>query len=104
MVQHRCTRCKGDVGEYGTRHKYAGGLFCEPCIRALHQGSRIAGGGFFGILSFVYDALKLIHRVIFRPKTKTVPFNVKSRVAYNVMKASARDIPRDARIAVPQKR
>ncbi len=105
MAQHRCTRCKQDVGQYGIRHKYVGGLFCESCLRELRQGSRvIRNEGFFGFVSSIWDTLKRIHQVVFRPKTKTVSFSETSRVAYKTMNLKARNIPHDARATVPQKR
>ena len=105
MVRHRCTRCKEDVGEYGIRHKYAGGLFCEPCLRELRQGRRIVStGGFFGgFFSRLWSRLTGLLSIPFRPRAKTVSFDAATKVAYKTMKAKARDIPPDPRGASPQK-
>ena len=106
MVQHRCTRCKEDVGEYGIRHKYAQGLFCEKCLRELHGG--FVGGFSFGdIFGFVGDVWRRIAEFVTKPFThrKTVKLEKEAtRVTYNAMKVKARDILRDARIVSPQKR
>jgi len=110
MVQHRCTRCKEDVGEYGIRHKYAQGLFCEKCLRALRGGLRIIPSGLFGfgdMLSFVGRTLRLLREFITRPFTHRITVKLEKearRVDYNTMKVKARDILRDARIVSPQKR
>ena len=96
MVRHRCTRCKEDVGENGIRHKYAGGLFCEPCMRAVGAWQ---GRGFWGRL---WDSFRNFVAAPFLPKPLVKESATK--VAYSVMKAKARDIPRDARTVNPQKR
>lgn len=104
MVQHRCTRCKEDVGEHGTRHKYAQGLFCEKCLRELRGGIRVNLGGWFGFAGRIWRS---VAEWVSRPFTHrlTVKLEKEARKTdYNVMKVKARDILRDARIVSPQKR
>jgi len=110
MVQHRCTRCKEDVGEYGTRHKFAQGLFCEKCLRALRGGFRLIPSGWIGfgdMFSFVGKALRWLVSRATRPFTHTLTVKLENearKVDYHTMKVKARDILRDARIVSPQKR
>ncbi len=109
MAQHRCTRCKEDVGEYGTRHKFAQGLFCEKCLRALRGGFRIIPSGWLGfgdIFSFVSRTLRRFGEWATRPFTHTISVKLEKearRVDYQTMKVKARDILRDARTVSPQK-
>lgn len=109
MVQHRCTRCKEDVGEFGIRHKYAQGLFCEKCLRALRGGFRIIPHGLFdfgGMFSFVSRALRRLVGYATKPFTHRITVKLEKearRVDYNTMKVKARDILRDARTINPQK-
>lgn len=107
MVQHRCTRCKEDVGEFGTRHKYAQGLFCEPCLKALRVRGGIVrkGGGFLGgFWSRLWDIVADLVTAPFKSELATKSRDRTMRVAYNVIKNKARDIPADARTMGPQKR
>lgn len=95
MAHHRCTRCKEEVG---IRHKYAGGLFCEPCMRAVGAWH---GRGFWGRL---WDRFTDLISAPFKPKMTSVAQDKAIKVAYNVMKAKARDIPPDFATGSPQKR
>lgn len=93
MAHHRCTRCKQ---ESVIRHKHAGGLFCEPCMRAVGAWQ---GRGFWGRL---WDRFTDLVVAPFKPKPLVKESATK--VTYSVMKAKARNIPRDARTISPQKR
>lgn len=101
MTQHRCSRCKDDVGEFGIRHKYASGLFCEPCLRELGVHGYGARSFWSGLWDAVVYAVKPI-TAIFKPKPARVE-RVR-RVAYNVMKSKALNIPPDGQSMSPQKR
>ena len=100
MVQHRCSRCKEDVGEGGIRHKYAGGLICEPCMRSLGM----LGGGvrsfWSGLWSSFWDLVTDAVFGVFHPRTRRVAFDKEVRVAYSVQKDRVRDMPPDASISV----
>lgn len=103
MVHHRCTRCKEDVGEYGTRHKYAQGLFCEKCLRALRGGFTTNIGGWFGFAGRIWHRLV---EFVTKPFTHRITVKLEkeaTRVTYNVMKARARSIPHNPQGGVPQK-
>ena len=105
MVRHRCTRCKEDVGEHGIRHKYASGLFCEKCLREL-RGGVVAGFSFGDIWGFVSRTWRRIVDFITKPYTHTSRIKLENKarkVAFNTIKAKARDIPPDARTLGPQK-
>jgi len=104
MTHHRCTRCKEDVGEYGIRHKYAQGLFCEKCLHELRPGVHVSFGGWFGFASKIWRG---IVEFVTKPFTHRITVKLEKearRVDYNTMKVKARDILRDARIVSPQKR
>ncbi len=103
MVQHRCSRCKEDVGEDGIRHKYAQGLLCEPCLESLRVRGGIVHtiGGFW---SRLWDIVTDLVTTLFKPKAETKSRDSAIKVAYSVMKNKARDIPVDARTMTPQKR
>lgn len=93
MVRHRCTGCKEDVGQYGVRHKYAGGVFCEQCMRSfgIHRG-RIRG--FWGRLwDKIVDIIPIFHPAPARVEQKRR--EEKIRVHNKVMAARARTIPAD---------
>jgi len=96
MAHHRCTRCKEEVG---IRHKYAGGLFCEPCMRAV---GAMSGRGIRGFFSDIWRRVRSFVSAPFKPKPPVKDVAVK--VAYSVMKARTRDILPDARTMNPQKR
>jgi len=98
MVRHRCTRCKEDVEKYGIRHKYAGGLFCEDCLRILG----VRGSIIRGFWERLWERIKEFVAVPFKPKPVTK--DTATRVAYSVMKSKAMGIPPDARTINPQKR
>lgn len=91
----RCTGCKQDVGEYGIRHKYAGGVFCEDCMRSLG----IHRGGIQGFWGRAWNWIADLATSIFRPET---PSRIEKRrreekiqVHAQVMKARALRIPTD---------
>lgn len=93
MANRRCTGCKQDVGRYGIRHKYAGGVFCEQCMRSfgiLHGWVR----GFFGRL---WDGITEFATSFFRPETPSrrdeKRREAKIRVHNRVMAARALTIP-----------
>ena len=63
MVRHRCTRCKKDVGQYGTRHKWKGGVYCDRCLMVI-TGVRVGGGGLGGFFSgLLFRLIDLIHHI-----------------------------------------
>jgi len=101
MVRHRCSRCKEDVGEDGIRHKYGGGLFCEPCLRSLvyTPGRHVAARGFFWS---IWDKIARAARSVFKPTA--VAENRAVKVAYSIIENKARIIPRNAQALSPQKR
>ena len=107
MATHKCTRCKEDVGEFGIRHKYAQGLFCEKCLRELRGGvsGGILGGLWYGMRRMITELVDWItapftrtHKVALRDKETGV------KVAYSVAMNRARNIPIDAVTGNPQKR
>ncbi len=101
MTHHRCSRCKEDVGEFGIRHKYASGLFCEPCLREL----RVLGyskGGFWGFFKDLVSWVAQPITAIFKPKPAKV--ERARQVAYKVMQSKALNIPPDGQSMSPQKR
>lgn len=107
MAHHRCTRCKQ---ESETRHKYAGGLFCESCLKSL--GVRGFGGfshrGFSlrGMFGSLWDKIKYWAKSPFQSNQKAelrqaaVRFNVR----YQVMRSRMLRIPANFAAGVPQKR
>lgn len=106
MVRHRCTGCKEDVGELGIRHKYAGGLFCEPCLRELGvRGGRVVVHGFWGGLFDLFrDIISGAVAVFSSVRPRLVEKDRAVKVAYSVMKNKARDMPPNACGTSPQMR
>jgi len=93
MAHRRCTGCKEEQGRYGIRHKYAGGVFCVPCMRSLgilHGLIR----GFFGRL---WDGITEFATSFLRPDTQgrrdEKRREEKIRVHNKVMAARALTIP-----------
>ena len=104
MAHKRCTGCKEEVGEFGIRHKYHGGLFCERCMRSFCGVVRAKTTGRH-ILSNIWTTLKSLWHHVFDPRR----FNLKTRKAdtkhYSAL-AHAREIRERSipiRMAINQK-
>ena len=105
MVRHRCTRCKEDVGQYGIRHKYAGGLFCEDCLRELGRSPRRGFlSGVFGFFRDIWDFVTDIARSPFQLRQERKLTSNRMKVQANVMKMKALNIPPNPSSGSPQKR
>lgn len=92
MANRRCTGCKEDVGRYGIRHKYAGGVFCEPCMRLFGMLHGLIRGFFGRLWDRIVDFIPF-----FRPETPSRKDEKrreeKIRVHNKVMAARALTIP-----------
>ncbi len=101
MVHHRCTGCKQEVER---RHKFAGGVFCEPCIRAsmstVSQCSAIHIGFWERLWARVSDFIA----APFRLQLKRIKKAKTMQVGFSTMKAKALRIPINPSAMVPQKR
>jgi hypothetical protein len=115
MATHRCTRCKVDQGKSGRRHKYKGGVYCDPCYREIgaspHRSFffRSAGApgsrGFFGrIWDKLVVAARSVRAIFAQRKTSNEKEKAKTAVAYSTMNQRARSIPRNPSAANPQTR
>ncbi len=96
MSQHRCSRCKEDQGEYGTRHKYHSGLLCDHCKMMVSSGHGQHRGIFGGLWN---KLVHWIHRLAstFRRET-VVSQRAQARAIHHQQKtleAKALSIPRD---------
>lgn len=104
MAHKRCTGCKEEVGRFGIRHKYAGGVFCEQCMRSMGI-RRGRTRGFFGTL---WDKIVDFTSSIFRPEAparlERKRREAKIQAHYQAMKFRALSIPPDAASGAPQKR
>ena len=97
MAHHRCTRCKQ---ESERRHKFAGGLFCEDCLRELGRAS----SGRLGFWEGLWGWFKTLVVSPFKPMPKPDKKAVAAKVAYNAMRAKALKIPFNPVTLNPQKR
>ncbi len=79
MAHHRCTRCKQ---ESYPRHKYAGGLFCEDCLKELGRGRRRWYSGFTSIFSRIWEFIT----APFRPNTLERQKQKEEKANYHRMK------------------
>ena len=103
MVHKRCTGCKEEVGRFGIRHKYAGGVFCEQCMRTMGlRHGRIRG--FWGRL---WDRIVDYTHSIFRPEAperlERKRREAKIQAHYQAMKVRALSIPPNPQGGSPQK-
>ena len=103
MAHHRCTRCKR---ESYPRHKYAQGLFCEPCLRELRY-EIVPRRGFWSIFHDFWNEIVRVANSIFNRKTKRVEFKLatsRNITKFKAVQAKARVIPVDPVTLTPQKR
>ena len=98
MARHRCTRCKQEAYP---RHKFRGGLFCEPCRGEVLYGRGFVGHGLWGR---IWNSIKEFVSAPFIYQRKPDKAGKTMRVAFNAQQAKARNILMDARTTVPQKR
>ena len=104
MAHKRCTGCKEEVGRFGIRHKYAGGVFCEQCMRAMGIG-RGRVRGFFGRLwGRIVDFTSSIFRPESLKRLERKRREAKIQAHYQAMKVRALSIPPNPASGAPQKR
>ena len=105
MQHRRCTRCKQEVGQYGVRHKWMGGVYCEQCIK-------IARGFGSGRRNWFGRAFNWVSRIVKRVLHVKTPAQKKAikteeKASYKRMKDTqmkARSIPHDPTKDAPQKK
>ena len=104
MAHKRCTGCKEEVGRFGIRHKYAGGVFCEQCMRAMG----IRRGRVRGFWGRIWDWATDLASSIFHPEAperlERKRREAKIQAHYQAMKVRALSIPPNPASGAPQKR